>query len=139
MPVPRLRDRRMLTLEGATALADAAEAEARRRDWTVAIAVVNPEAGLIHFRCMDGTQPGSQQVAIEKARTAANFKRPTKALEDALTAGRTGLLSMPGIITLEGGVPVVVDNQIVGAIGISGMQSAQDGVIAAAALDALGA
>src|SRR5688500_14060013 len=136
--MPRLRDLQVLTLEGATALADAAEAEARRRDWSVAIAVVNPQAGLIHFRCMDGTQPGSQQVAIEKARTAANFKRPTKALEDALLAGRTGLLSMPGIITLEGGVPVVVDNQIVGAIGISGMQSAQDGVIAAAAMGALG-
>ena len=116
----------------------AAEAEASRRGWTVAIAVVNPQAGLIHFRCMDGTQPGSQQVAIEKARTAANFKRPTKALEDALTGGRTGLLSMPGIITLEGGVPVTTNGQIVGAIGISGMQSAQDGVIAAAALEAFG-
>ncbi len=136
--MPKVRDLPVLTLEGATALADAAEAEARRREWTVAIAVVTPQAGLIHFRCMDGTQPGSQQVAIEKARTAANFKRPTKALEDALLAGRTGLLSMPGIITLEGGVPVVVNNQIVGAIGISGMQSAQDGVIAAAALEAFG-
>ena len=136
--MPKVRDLPVLTLEGATVLADAAEAEARRREWTVAIAVVSPQAGLIHFRCMDGTQPGSQQVAIEKARTAANFKRPTKALEDALLAGRTGLLSMPGIITLEGGVPVVVNNQIVGAIGISGMQSAQDGVIAAAALEAFG-
>ena len=68
-----------------------------------------------------------------------NFKRPTKALEDALTSGRTGLLSMPGIITLEGGVPVMADDQIVGAIGISGMQSAQDGIIAAAALAAFGA
>ena len=137
--MPRIRDLRVLTLEGATALADAAEAEAIRRHWTVAIAVVNPQAGLIHFRCMDGTQPGSQQVAIEKARTAANFKRPTKALEDALTGGRTGLLSMPGIITLEGGVPVMVDEQLVGAIGISGMQSAQDGVIAAAALEGFSA
>lgn len=134
--MPPIRDLPALTLEGATTLADAAEAEARRRGWTVAIAVVNPQAGLIHFRCMDGTQPGSQQVAIEKARTAANFKRPTKALEDALTAGRTGLLSMPGIITLEGGVPVTAEGQIVGAIGISGMQSVQDGVIAAAALEA---
>lgn len=137
--MPRIREVPVLTLEGATTLADAAEAEARRRGWTVAIAVVNPQAGLIHFRCMDGTQPGSQQVAIEKARTAANFKRPTKALEDALTGGRTGLLSMPGIITLEGGVPVTAGGQIVGAIGISGMQSAQDGVIAAAALEAFGA
>jgi uncharacterized protein GlcG (DUF336 family) len=136
--MPPIRDLPVLTLEGATTLADAAEAEASRRGWTVAIAVVNPQAGLIHFRCMDGTQPGSQQVAIEKARTAANFKRPTKALEDALTAGRTGLLSMPGIITLEGGVPVTTNGQIVGAIGISGMQSAQDGVIAAAALEAFG-
>jgi glc operon protein GlcG len=134
--MPNLRDVRVLSLEGATRLADAAEAEARRRAWTVAIAVVNPQAGLILFRCMDGTQPGSPQVAIEKARTAANFKRPTKALEDALTAGRTGLLSMPGIITLEGGVPVVAQGEIVGAIGISGMQSAQDGIVAAAALEA---
>jgi glc operon protein GlcG len=137
--MPPIRDLPVLTLQGATTLADAAEAEATRRGWTVAIAVVNPQAGLIHFRCMDGTQPGSQQVAIEKARTAANFKRPTKALEDALTAGRTGLLSMPGIITLEGGVPVTAQGQVVGAIGISGMQSAQDGVIAAAALEAFGA
>jgi glc operon protein GlcG len=136
--MPPIREVPVLTLEGATTLANAAEAEARRRGWTVAIAVVNPQAGLIHFRCMDGTQPGSQQVAIEKARTAANFKRPTKALEDALTGGRTGLLSMPGIITLEGGVPVLANGQIVGAIGISGMQSAQDGVIAAAALESLG-
>jgi glc operon protein GlcG len=134
--MPNLRDVQVLSLEGATRLADAAEAEARRRAWTVAIAVVNPQAGLILFRCMDGTQPGSPQVAIEKARTAANFKRPTKALEDALTAGRTGLLSMPGIITLEGGVPVVAQGEIVGAIGISGMQSAQDGIVAAAALEA---
>lgn len=136
--MPPIREIPALTLEGATTLADAAEAEAQRRGWTVAIAVVNPQAGLIHFRCMDGTQPGSQQVAIEKARTAANFKRPTKALEDALTGGRTGLLSMPGIITLEGGVPVLANGHIIGAIGISGMQSAQDGVIAAAALEAFG-
>lgn len=131
------RDARMLTLDAAKALAEAGEAEAKRRGWTVAIAVVNPEGGLILFHGLDGTQPAGQDIAIAKARTAARFKRPTKALEDAIAGGRHALLGVPGMLPLEGGLPVVLDGAIVGAVGVSGMASTEDGVIAAAALRAL--
>ena len=128
----------VLTLESAKLLASGAEAEALTRGWTVAIAVVDPAGGLILFHSLDGTQPASQDIAVLKARTAARFKRPTKAMEDGVAGGRTALLSVPGALMLEGGVPVTVAGQIVGAIGISGMTSAEDGIIAAAALAALG-
>lgn len=126
----------VVTLEGARALVAAGEAEARRRGWTVAIAVVDPAGGLVCFACLDGTQPASQEIAIAKARTAARFKRPTKALEDGAAGGRPGLLSLPGALLLEGGLPILVDGQVAGAIGVSGMTSAEDGIIAAAALAA---
>jgi len=131
------RDARTLTLDAATALAEAGEAEAKRRGWTIAIAVVNPDGGLILFHSLDGTQPASQDIAIAKARTAARFKRPTKALEDAIAGGRQALLGVPGALPLEGGLPVVLAGVIVGAVGVSGMASSEDGVIAAAALKAL--
>ena len=128
-----------ITLEGAKALADAAEAEALKRGWTVAIAVVDPTGGLVLFHSIDGTQAASQDVAIAKARTAARFKRPTKAMEDAIAGGRTAFLSMSEFgLMVEGGVPITRDGAIIGAIGISGMTSAHDGEIAAAALAALG-
>ncbi|MDX2122648.1 MAG: heme-binding protein [Gemmatimonadota bacterium] len=133
------RTHRALSLEGARQLADAALAEARRRNGTVSAAVVDPEGGLILFQCMDGTQPASQDIAILKARTAARMRRPTKALEDSAAAGRPGFLSLPGMLLLEGGVLVRVEGELVGALGISGMTSAEDGVIAAAALAAVGA
>lgn len=127
-----------LTLEAAKRLATAAEAEALTRGWTVAVAVVDPAGGLILFHALDGTQPASQDIAVLKARTAARFKRPTKALEDAVAAGRTALVTVPGVLALEGGVPVLAEGQVVGAVGVSGMSSAEDGVIAAAAIAALG-
>jgi len=127
-----------ISLEGAKALATAAETEAHRRGWTVAIAIVNPEGGLVLFHCLDGTQPASQDIAILKARTAARMKRPTKALEDGIAGGRTALLSVPGMVMLEGGVPILREGTVVGAIGISGMTSKEDGEIAAAALTATG-
>jgi glc operon protein GlcG len=130
------REVRTLTLEGAKAIAAAGEAEARQREWRVAIAVVDPEGGLILFHSLDGTQPASQDIAMAKARTAARFKRPTKALEDAIAGGRTALLGVPWALPLEGGVPVTLDGRIVGAIGVSGMASSEDGIIAAAALGA---
>jgi glc operon protein GlcG len=131
------RDARTLTLDAAKALAETGEAEAKRRGWTAAIAVVNPEGGLILCHCLDGTQPASPDIAIAKARTAARFKRPTKALEDAVAGGRHALLGVPGMLPLEGGVPVTVGGAVVGAVGVSGMASAEDGVIAAAALRGL--
>lgn len=126
----------VVTLEAAKQLAAAAEADANARGWKVAIAIVDPAGGLVLFHCLDGTQPASQDIAILKARTAARLKRPTKALEDGIAA-RPGLGTLPGMLMLEGGVPIVVDGALVGAIGISGMTSAEDGVVAAAALAAL--
>jgi len=128
-----------IALEGAKALAAAAEAEALKRGWTVAIAVVDPAGGLVLLHVLDGTQPASQDIAIEKARTAARFKRPTKAMEDAVAGGRMSLLSVSRFaLMLEGGVPLTRDGAIIGAIGISGMTSAQDGEVAAAALASFG-
>jgi glc operon protein GlcG len=135
--MPDTRAVQSLTLEGAKRLAAAAEAEAERRNWTVAIAVVNPEGGLILFHAIDGVQPGSQDIAILKARTAARLKRPTKVLEDGIAGGRHALMTVPGMLALEGGVPVSVTDQIVGAVGVSGMTSTQDAIVAAAALAAL--
>ena len=132
-----VRDIRALTLEGAKAAAAAAEAHALARGWTVAIAVVDATGGLLFFQCLDGTQPGSQDIAILKARTAARLHRPTKVLEEGIAAGRAALLSLPGALLLEGGVPVRSGGVIIGAIGVSGMQSPQDSEVAAAGLAGL--
>lgn len=134
-----IRSQPALSLDGARQLADAALAEARKRNGTIAVAVVDPSGGLILFQCMDGTQPASQDIAVMKARTAARMRRATKILEDSAASGRAGFLSLPGALLLEGGVLVRVGGTLVGALGISGMTSAEDGVIAAAALAAVGA
>ena len=136
-PVAHLRHQRALTLAAAQAMAAAAEGFALARRWTVAIAVVDAAGGLILFHCLDGTQPASQDIAVLKARTAARLHRPTKALEETIAGGRVAVLSVPGMLALEGGVPIRVDEQIVGAIGVSGMASAQDAEVAAAGLAAL--
>jgi glc operon protein GlcG len=132
-----LRDVRALTLEAAKAVAEAAEKHAVERGWTVAVAVVDGAGGLMLFHCLDGTQPASQDIAILKARTAARLHRPTKALEDGIAGGRVALLSVPGMLALEGGVPLRVDGSVVGAVGVSGMNSSQDAEAAAAGLAAL--
>jgi glc operon protein GlcG len=132
-----LRDVHALTLDAAKAMAAAGERFALERGWTVAIAVVDAAGGLILFHCLEDTQPASQDIAVQKARTAARLHRPTKALEDAVAGGRAALLTLPGIIALEGGLPVSHAGRIVGAVGVSGMMSPQDGEVAAAALAAL--
>jgi uncharacterized protein GlcG (DUF336 family) len=125
-----------LTLEAATRIAAATEAEATRNKWNVVIAVVDGGAHLVHLRRMDGTQLGSIAVAQEKAKSAALFRRPTKAFADAVASGRTGVLRLPGAIPIEGGVPLFVGEQLVGAIGVSGVTSEQDGQIAQAGVKA---
>lgn len=132
-----LRDVRALTLEAAKAVADAAERFALERGWTIAVAVVDAAGGLILFHCLEDTQPGSQELAVLKARTAARLHRSTKTLEDGIAGGRTALLALPGAVALEGGVPVRADGKVVGAIGVSGMTSPLDGEVAAAGLAAL--
>jgi uncharacterized protein GlcG (DUF336 family) len=131
-----LRQLPTLTLAGAKAIAAAAEAFAVGRGWTVAVAVVDAAGGLVLFQILDDTQPGSQEVAVHKARTAARFKRSTKALEEAVAGGRQALLSLPGATAVEGGLPIVVGGRVVGAVGVSGMQSSQDSQVAEAGLAA---
>lgn len=125
-----------LTLAAATRIADAAQAEATRNKWNVVIAVVDDGGHLIHLRRMDDTQIGSVAVAEEKAKSAVLFRRPTKAFSDAVASGRVAVLRLPGAIPIEGGIPLLAGNQVVGAIGVSGVTSEQDGQIAQAGVKA---
>jgi glc operon protein GlcG len=122
-------------VEVARRVAATAIAEGKKNGWTVAAAVVDPGGALVYFERIDGTQNASSDIAVAKARTAATYKRPTKVLEDAVASGRPGFLSLPGALLLEGGIPLVVDGKIIGAIGVSGATSQQDGVCAQAAVN----
>ena len=128
---------KFITLEAAKKMAAAGEAEAKKNGWNVAIAVVDASGGLILFHKLDETQPGSIAVAQGKARAAALFKRPSKALEEAISGGKQAFLTIEGIVPMQGGLPVVVDGKIIGAVGVSGVTSAQDEQVAQAALDGL--
>lgn len=126
-----------VTLEVAKKIAAAAEVEAKKNNFTMAIAIVDSGGDLTYFEKIDGTQLGSIDVAIGKARTANNFKRPTKLLEDAVAGGRNSLVTLPNLVLIEGGIPIVVDNKIIGAIGVSGGNSQQDAQVASAGLAVL--
>ena len=117
----------------------AAESEARRNGWAVAIAIVDSAGHVVMLQKLDGAQHSSVEVALGKARTAVNFRRPTKHYEDAITAGGNGLkfLGMPGMVPFEGGLPIVVSGAVTGAIGVSGVRSDCDTAIATAGLRAL--
>jgi glc operon protein GlcG len=117
----------------------AALAEGRKNGWLVAAAVVDAGGVLVQFDRLEGTQNGSSDVAVEKARTSAAFRRPSKAFEDVVAGGKTNYLRLPGAVPIEGGLPIVVDGKVVGAIGVSGATSAQDGTCAKAGTDALAA
>ncbi len=131
--------KKILTLEAARQIGAAAQAEARRNNWNMVICVVDDGGHLLYFERMDGTQVGSVYVAQEKAVSAARFRRPTKAFEEALTGGRIALLRLPGAVPVEGGVPITAGSECLGAIGVSGGTSQQDGQVAAAGLSVLGA
>ncbi|MFI5143330.1 MAG: heme-binding protein [Thermoanaerobaculales bacterium] len=124
-------------VEIARKVAAAAIAEGKKNGWMVAAAIVDPGGDLVYFERIDGTQAGSSRVSVEKARCAVAFKRPTKAFEDALAGGRMAILGMPGAVPLEGGIPLLIGGEMVGAIGVSGATSQQDGVCAKAGADAL--
>jgi glc operon protein GlcG len=134
----QLATKKVLTLEAAKQIAAAAQAEARKNNWTMVIAIVDDGGHLIYLERMDGTQVASVTVAQEKAACAILFKRPTKALEEAVAGGRIVVMKLAGSIPVEGGLPIVVDGQFIGAIGVSGATSPQDGQVAAAGLAALG-
>jgi glc operon protein GlcG len=133
----QLADRKALTLEGAKKMAAAAEAEAKKNNWSVVIVIVDDAGQLLCLERMDGVQPASVEIAIQKARSAALYKRPTKAFQDRLAGGDTAVLRLPGAAPFEGGLPVMFNEQVVGAIGVSGVASQQDGQIAAAGASAL--
>jgi glc operon protein GlcG len=129
-----------ISLDAAKKIAAPALAEAAKNNWAMAVAVVDTAGDLIYFERMDATQAGSVTVAIEKARSAARFKRPTKAFQDMLASGGDGLrvFGIHGAVPVEGGVPIVIEGKTVGAIGVSGGTSAQDGQCARAGTDAAG-
>ena len=131
-------EKRVLTLDGARMVAAAAEAEARRLKTTGAIAVVDDGGNLLYLVRIDNTFPAGASVATDKARTAATFRMPTRNLEDAVKNGRTSLVAVSVMTPLAGGIPLAIDNQIVGAVGVSGAANAQQdeelATIAAAAL-----
>ena len=134
----QLADKKVLTLEAAKKIAAAAETEARKNNWNVVIAVVDDGGHLVYLQRIDGTQTGSIDVAIGKARTSAAFKRPTKVF-DELAKTRPSITSIsPNAVLLEGGVPVLVGGQVLGAVGVSGVTSQQDAQIADAGIAALG-
>lgn len=128
-------DRKALSLEAARQIAAAAEAEARKNGWNVAIAVVDEGGHPILLQRLDGTQYGSIEISIQKAQTAAGFKRATKVFEDAIAGGRTAVLGIEQLLPLEGGLPLFYRGQVVGAIGVSGVTSQQDGLVAKAGAD----
>lgn len=126
-----------VTLDVAKKIAAGAVVEANKNNWRVAIAIVDTHGFLKYYEMMDDTQTASASVAIEKARTAAMFRRPTKMFEDAIAGGRNALLGMNGAIPIEGGLPIVANGKVIGAVGVSGLTSPQDAQVAQAGLDAL--
>ncbi len=136
LPAAELSTKKSLNLAVAKEIAAAAEAEAVKNQWTMVIAVVDDGANLVYLQRMDDTQIGSVEVAQAKARTAVRFKRPSKALEDAVAGGRHAVLALPGATPVEGGIPLMLDGKVIGAIGVSGATSQQDGQVAAAGVAA---
>jgi len=125
-----------ITLEAAKKIATECEKFATEKQWTIIVAIVDTGGNLVLLHKMDNTQIGSVDVALGKAKTANAFKRPTKSFEDGLAAGGTSIriLNVPGITPVDGGEPIYSNGKIIGAIGISGMSSAQDGEVVKAAL-----
>jgi len=128
-----------LSLETAKKAAAAAVAEARKNGWLMAVAVVSPGGYLVYYEKMDNTQLGSADIAIDKARSAALYKRPTKAFQDAVEKGGVGLrvFALKGAVPVDGGLPIVIDGKLVGAIGLSGDLAEHDAQCAKAGVDAL--
>ncbi len=126
-----------LTLDDAKIISAASEAEARRNNWPVVIAIVDDGGHLVHLLRLDNTQFGSIEVAIQKARAAIAFRRPTKVWEEHVADGRVRYLGLPGTLPIEGGLPIVVNGQFIGAVGVSGVRSNEDAQIAQAGLAAV--
>jgi glc operon protein GlcG len=133
----QIRTTRVVAAEGIRKAIAAAEAEAKAHNWNVSIAVVDPAGELLGFLRLDGAPPSSVDVAQAKAKAAARFKRATRLLDSAVTAGRTQMLAMPNVLPVQGGVPILVGGEVVGAVGVSGATAAQDEQVATAGVGAV--
>jgi len=127
----------MLTLEDCKRISSAAEAEAKRNNWNVCVAIVDDGGHLLHLFRMDGATPANSRIAMEKGRTAAETRRSTAMWEDRVKSGRMVMLKMPGVTPVQGGLPIVIDGECIGAVGVSGVQSHEDEQIAKAGIAAL--
>jgi len=133
-----LPSKKSLTLEAAKLMAAAAEAEAARNGWNVVVAVVDDGGHALLVHRIDGTQSSSVPTAMGKARSAVAYKRPTRILEEMINKGRFSFLSAGGDpVALQGGLPIEIDGQLVGGIGVSGVKASDDEIVAQAGLDAL--
>ena len=132
----QVRDAKVLTLDGAKNIVAAAEAEAKKNNWNMAFAVVDASGGLVLFHKGDGARPSNVDFAMAKARTSARYQRPTKQLDSMITSGRIQFLASDAL-PIEGGVPIIVDGQVIGAVGVSGGTSAQDAQVAMVGIAAL--
>ena len=137
-PPPPLPHGMPITLEQAKRVAIAAEAEARKNGWPMAIAIAEPTGALVYFAKMDDTQYASIKLAKAKAETAAQYRRPTKMFTEALDNGHLFFLTFEGLCAAPGGLPLVADGKLIGAIGVSGGAGHQDDIVAKAGVDALG-
>ena len=132
-----MKTRPMLTLEDCRKISAAAEAEARKNSWNVCIAILDDGGHLLHVVRMDGATPANAEIAVMKASTAALTRRSSKMWEDRVAGGRMAMLKMP-VLPVQGGLPIIVEGVCVGAVGVSGVQSHEDEVVAKAGIDALG-
>ncbi|MGQ0663528.1 MAG: GlcG/HbpS family heme-binding protein [Pseudomonadota bacterium] len=134
----QMLDKKALSIAEAKKIAAAAMAEAEKNNWTVVVAIVDDGGNLMYLERRDGTQLASSDIAVGKARAAMFFKRPSKALEDAVAGGRIAVMTLNrDVVMIEGGLTLTHGGQIVGAIGVSGVTSPQDGVVAKAGAEAL--
>lgn len=133
----QLADAKIITLQAAKTILSSAEAEARKNGWNVSIAVVDAHGELLAFERMDEAPLTTVAISQGKALTAARFRRPTRAIDSSVTAGRVQMMAFPGVMPVEGGVPVVVNGKYIGGVGASGATAAQDAQVAKAGVDAL--
>jgi len=127
-----------ISLDTAKKVAATAADEARKNKWNVAIAIVDNHGFLVYHEMFDDTQTASATVALDKARSAAMYRRPSKEFEENVGSGRVAVLGLTGATPVEGGIPLVLGGKMIGAIGVSGVTSAQDGQIAKAGAESLG-
>ena len=133
----QLADRKVLTLAAAKTMLVAAQAEAAKNGWSLSIAVVVSHGELLAFERMDGASLATIAIAQGKALTAARYKRESRLIDSSVTAGRVQMMAFPGVMPVEGGVPILVNNVVIGAIGASGAASGQDAQAAKAGIAAL--